>query len=210
MRILLATNNTAKVERIRKLLQSHGVECVRPTDIGLAVCETVEGSDLAENAKRKALAYVGQVALPIMGQDTALVIPGEDLDPAKVKRNALGGRDEATLKQEEIAQLILDFYRAIAVRHGGQVAAYWEDVFALVALDGSVRVERARRYITLTTEIHGQINPYTPLRSTYLVQSSGKYPAEQTPQEEAIELQPVQAALERLLGLTPSSSAAAL
>lgn len=104
MTILLATNNPAKVDRIRAQMRGCGFAFVTPAEAGIAAVEVEEGSDILENARAKAMAYAGKTDLPILGLDTAFVIPGEDLDPAKVKRNALGGRDERSLAVEEIAQ----------------------------------------------------------------------------------------------------------
>jgi len=201
MQILYATNNQAKVDRVRKLLIRWGVECITPAEAGIDIDDIVEGSDIAANAQLKALAYHGLTDLSILANDTSFTIAGETLDPAMVKRNALGDRDEASLSQEQIAELILSFYRKIVARHGGPVSAYWEDSFALVTPEREVRNEHGRRPVILTGEVRGDINPFFPMRSIYIVKPTGKYVYEQTEDEEAIELQPLQEALIRLLKL---------
>ena len=202
MRILVATNSPSKLTRVRHLLSGTGVECVSPADLGIEAIEVEEGSDLHENAERKARAYLGKTELPILGMDSAFVIPGEDLDPAKVKRNALGSREESAMTQEEIAQAMVGFYRGIVSRHGGNVPAYWEDVFAMVLPDGGVKREQDRRPVILTAEIVGKLDPHMPLRSMYIVESTGKYVADHTPDEEFLEMKPFQDALQRLLGIS--------
>lgn len=201
MRILLATNNPAKVARVRQLTADQGVVFLTPVEVGLQSIEVEEGSDIAVNAERKARAYVGKTQLPILGLDSAFVIPGEDFDPAKVRRNALAGRDETAFSAEEIAGLMIAFYREIVKRRGGPVPAYWEDALALVSPDGTIRSERSRRPVMLTDTIHGKINPHLPLRSLYIVEATGKYVADQTPEDELKEMRPYQEALGRLLGL---------
>ncbi len=200
MRILVATNNPSKLKRVRKLLSDADVEFLSPSDLGVPVIETDEGSDIAENAEKKARAYLGKTNIPILGMDSAFVIPGEDFDPAKVRRNALAGRDEATMTREEIAQAMTSFYGSIAERHGGTVAAYWEDALALVRPDGSVKHDAGKRPVTLTSKPHGTIDSHLPIRSMYIVAATGKYSADQTPEEELLEMKPYQDALKRILG----------
>ena len=201
MIILVATNNPAKVARVRQLLAGRDVVMITPAEAGIPITEVEEGSDIAENAERKARVYFGKINLPILGMDSAFVIPGEDIDPAKVRRNALAGRDEADLSAKEVAEFMIAFYREIVKRRGGPVPAYWEDALALVGSDGTVRYGRSRRPVTLTDAVRGQINPHLPLRSLYIVEATGKYVADQTSEDESKEMRPYQEALERVLGL---------
>lgn len=201
MRVLIATTNPSKVERVRALLRDAGVELPTPTDLSLKSIDVDEGSDIAENARRKALAYRMHTDLPILGMDSAFVIPGEDMDPAMVRRNALGGRDETTMNCNEIAEIVIAFYRSIAIRRGGSVPTYWEDAFALSLPDGTMREERSHRPGELTAEVRGQVNPYFPLRSMYIIGATGKYAVDQTPGDDVLEMQPFRDALKRLLDI---------
>ncbi len=200
MRFFVATHNPGKLARVRALLSGFAVEVLAPGDLGMPIIEVEEDGDIEENAEKKARAYFGKTDLPILGLDTGLVILGEDLDPARVRRNALGGRDEATLSREEMAALMIAFYREIAERHGGSVDACWEDAFALVMPDGSVKHERDERPMRLTAEVRGVVDPNLPIRSMYTSLITGKYTCEQTVEEQAVEMQPYQAALKRLFG----------
>ncbi len=199
MNILLATQNAGKVARVRKLLLGHDITILTPKEAGLEVTDVEEGSDIALNAEAKARAYLGKTSLPILGLDSAFVIPGEDLDPAKVRRNALAGRDEKTMSEKEIAEAMIAFYREIVKRRGGPVPAYWEDATALVLPDGSAKLERDRRPVELTDTIRGEINVKFPLRSFYIIGATGKYAVDQTEEDERKELLPFQEALERIL-----------
>ncbi len=200
MNVLFATTNQAKMTRMRALMQGTTITFLSPTEAGLIVRETKEGSDIAQNARAKALAYLGKTECSILGQDAAFVIPGVNLDPAQVKRNAIGNREESLMSQKEIAQAILDFYRTLVRERGGRVKAYWDDAFTLIFPDGMIKEMRAKRPVILTDEIHGAVNPYFPLRSLYIVESTGKYVSEQTPEEEWQELLPVREALRTLFG----------
>jgi len=200
--ILLATTNKSKVERIRKLLKASGsdVEAKTPTDLGIEPVETEEGSDLLANAWDKARAYLGQTELPILGTDTGFFLDNEILDPAMIKRNALGGRDEASLTRQEIKQAILDFYIGLARKHGGQAEAYWKDVFVLVMPDGTEKVSEGIRPVVLTDKVHGQVDDFFPMRSLYYSKTTGKFTCDATEEDELKELAPYAKALVELIG----------
>lgn len=204
LKVLIATNNPSKLSRVRLLSAGMNVECLSPADLGLPVIETEEGSTIAVNAEQKARAYANKTDQPILGMDSAFVIPGEDLDPAKARRNALAGRDESTMTRQEIAQAMIAFYVSIVERRGEPVSAYWEDAFALLLPDGTVRHTRDQRPVILTKDVHGSVDPHFPLRSLYIVAPTGKYVADQTPQEQLIEFQPFTNALQQILHLPVS------
>lgn len=200
--ILLATTNKSKIERIRKLLKASvsEVEAKTPTDLGIEPVEVEEGSDLFANARAKARAYLGQTDLPILGTDTGFFLDGEILDPAMVKRNALGGRNETDLTREEIKQAILDFYIGLARKHGGEAEAYWKDIFVLVMSDGSEKVAEAIRPVILTDQVHGQVDEYFPMRSLYYSKTTGKFTCDASEKDELEELTPYTRALTKLFG----------
>lgn len=128
-RVLVATNNKSKLARVKKLLGATlpGLEVLSPAELGLEEQEVKEGDDMGENARAKAAAYAQMTDLPILGMDTGLFIAGEKLNVATPKRNALGGRDEASMTQEEKAEAMDVFYRAIAQKHGG-FSVFWKTV----------------------------------------------------------------------------------
>jgi len=199
--ILLATTNKAKIGRVRKLLKVSRpeVKVDIPTDLGLEAIEVDEGNDLLDNARAKTRAYLGKTGLPIVGMDAGFFVDGEELDPALVKRNALEGRDESEFSQHEIGQRMLVFYQNIARNHGGQVEAYWKDVFVMVLPDGTEKVAESIRPVVLTTEVHGEVSDFMPLRSLYYSKDTGKYAAVATEEDENIELRPISDALLNLL-----------
>jgi hypothetical protein len=198
-KILVATNNPSKIRRLRQLVGSE-VEFLSPSDLGIGIVEIEEGSDLDANAEQKARAYFGKTDLPILGMDSAFVIPGEDLDPARVKRNALVGLNESTLAPEEIARRMVEFYGQIAKRHGGFVPVERVDAFALLRPDGALTRERSTRTMRLTDKVVGPVDSHFPLRSMYIVEPIGKYANELTPEEESQDLEPYADAVRRVVG----------
>ena len=200
-KVLLATNNPSKVDRVKKLLAKYlpNVSVVTPAEIGLSTVDVTEESNLVENARRKAKAYFGKTDLPILGTDTGLFIDGEMIDPAQVKRNAFRGRTEKNLSPEKIGQAILNFYKAIAEKQPAGVAGYWIDALVLLTPDGRETQSQGRRDIILLTKPHEKVDWHFPLRSLYHVKATGRYPYDQTAAEEYIELKPYSDALCRLL-----------
>ena len=200
-KILLATNNLSKKERVEKLLSSAGlkIKILLPKDIGLKELSAKEDSDLFENAKEKAELYRNKTKLPILGLDSGFFIQGEKIDPIKVKRNALGNKKEEDLSQEEIAEHLLDYYKNIATKNGGEIEAYWQDVTALSLPDGEAETAEDKREVVLTDKVKGKVDLYFPVRSLYKTKITGKYTAEESEEEHLLGLKPFTDSLIKLL-----------
>ncbi len=199
MKVLLATNNKGKLERYRKLLAGTDIELLIPADLGIDVIDVEEtGKTLAENAILKASAYLGKVDFPILANDTGFYVEGDGFIAAP-KRFALGGKQEKELSQEEIAEYMMEFWKAIAEKHGGEVDAAFPETFALVYPDGTVRTEESRREILLTNREFGPVHLTLPIRSLYISKDTRKPALTHTPEEEEQELLPVRTALLSLL-----------
>ncbi|MDP2709329.1 MAG: leucine--tRNA ligase [bacterium] len=205
-KILLSTNNLSKKDRVEKLLRSLGIatKVLLPKDLSIKVIETDEAGSLADNAKEKALAYRDKTDLPILGFDTGFFIEGEAIDPVKVKRNALKGKDEKKLTQEKIAELMHEYYKGIVRKRGGKVEAYFQDELALSLADGTIEAVGDTREIILTDQMKGKMDIYFPIRSLYLAKATGKYAADQNEAEELKELEPFTQSLNKLLGQAES------
>lgn len=198
-KILVATNNAGKVERYRKLLRGVAITLVTPKDLGIEIIEVEEnGKTLAENAELKARAYFGKTDLPILANDTGFFVEGEGLVEAP-KRMALGKRREKELSPEEIARALLDFWKGIATKYGGQVNAAWPEAFVLVLPDGSARMVESRREVLLTDQEFGPLHLTMPLRPLYISKATDKPAIQHTEEEEDYELTPVRDALISLL-----------
>ena len=201
MQLLLATTNKAKIARFKRLfaLMDPAIVCLTSQDLGLESIEVDEGSDLVENAKAKVLAYRHLTDLPIIGNDTAFYLSGDLLDPVQVKRNALQGRSAEGLRQEEIAQAIVAFYQKIVRERGESIPAYWKVAYACSLPHGQVHSQIAQRHVLLTDQVVGDVNPFFPLRSMYRIDRTGKYAAEQSGEDEKVEMQPNIEALTKFL-----------
>ncbi len=191
--VMIATSNKSKLARVKKMMKAvlPSIEVLSPVEAGVSEQDVQEGDDLLDNARIKAEAYAGKTDLPIIGMDTGLFIAGETLNIAAPKRNALEGADEASLTQAEKAAKMDAFYRAIATKHGGEVEAYWLDATVLRLPDGTECSASNKREIVITSERKGEVDIYFPVRGIYRVKATGKYVAEQSEEEEMLELQPL-------------------
>lgn len=201
MKIFLATGNDGKIQRFKNLLQSAGldVEIFTPKDLGLENIKAEEnGKTLRENAEIKARAYLGKVDMPILANDTGFWVDGEGLIDAP-KRKALGETDEKNLTKEAIAASILEFWKGVARRHGGNVHAAWIEEFVRLDPDGTVRTAESRREVILTDQEFGEAHIQMPMRALYISKTTNKPAIQHTEEEELLELKPVTDALRKVL-----------
>lgn len=200
-KILLASNNRGKVERLKHLTEKAGleIEILTPSELGIEEIDVVEdGATLADNAEIKARAYFNKANVPILANDTGLWIETEGLVDAP-KRHALQGEDESTLSKEESAQKILIFWKKKATDNGGKVNGAWIEVFILLSPDGSAKTSDSRREIILTDTAFGEPHIQMPMRALYLSKTTNKPAILHTEVEELEEMQPVIDALKKLL-----------
>lgn len=199
--ILLATNNEGKVERYRKLLTAAGVVVAlhTPRELGIEEVDVVEdGKTLRENAEKKARGYLGKTSLPILANDTGFWVDGEGLVAAP-KRTALGEKNETQLTQKEITRHLVEFWKGIARKHGGKVNAAWIEEFILLDPDGTIHNADSRRDVVLSDTEFGVVHVQMPVRTLYICKATNKPAAQQTDEEELLEMQPVVEALKKVL-----------
>ncbi len=172
--ILFASTNGGKAKLFRESFDkiNSGIAVVAPSDLGITPIEVEEGSDLMENAEKKARAYFGKTDLPILANDAGVEIEGENLDPAFARRNALVGIDEKTLSPEEIAQRVTEFYSALAKKYGGTARTAIHTAFVLLFPDG--RIERVSSTIkgVLVETPEGELDVRMPLNNLFKVDGS--------------------------------------
>ena len=201
MKLFLATNNEAKIERFKKLLKQidKNIKIFTPKDLNIEAIDVEEnGKTLKENAKLKANAYLGKVDMPIISNDTGIYVEGEGFVDAP-KRKALGEINENTLSKKEISEKLLNFWKGIATKHGGKVDATWVESFAVVYPDGGIKESESRREIILTNQEFGTPHIQMPVRALYYSKTTNKPAIEHTPEEEILEMKPTIKALISIL-----------
>ncbi|MBP9758415.1 class I tRNA ligase family protein [Candidatus Dojkabacteria bacterium] len=203
-KILLASNNKSKKTRLEFVISEFDqeMELVNPKELGIDVVEIEENGTLTENAVQKVKAYEGLVTdIPIIGFDTGIYIKDKNIDPVKVRRNALKGKDEKTLTQEQIAELMIDYYKNIAIESGGKAEAYFLDVFAIKLPGAEIKTFEVKREITLTDQKYKEVDIYFPINSIYKVGDTNKYYAELNDAEKLEWLKDYSVNLKESLGL---------
>ncbi|HEY5221071.1 MAG TPA: non-canonical purine NTP pyrophosphatase [Candidatus Paceibacterota bacterium] len=201
MDLVFATNNQGKFKRMQKLFAEAGLSITlkMPADIGIKDFDVVEdGKTLAENTEKKARALAKLTDLPVFADDTGFFIDGTEINPVTVKRNALGGVDEKSLTMEQIAEKMQVYYKSVATARGGRVDAEWHQALCFITPERAAVHEEAVRPVVLTDEMHGTFDPSLPLRGLYIPKATGKYPSEETEEEELLELKPLTDAIKKL------------
>ena len=74
MKFVLATNNAKKLEEMRAILSTLGVEVVSPRDLGIHIEVEETGTTFAENAMLKAKAICEAAQLPAIADDSGLCV----------------------------------------------------------------------------------------------------------------------------------------
>ncbi len=195
LRILLATNNQGKVTRYRKLAKEidKDVTLITPIELGIATEEVEEDGNLEENARKKALVYLGKTDLPVLANDAGFYVEGMGLIK-NPKRIALD-RDEDSFTKEEIYERVADYWKGVAKSYGGEVDGAWVDAFALSMPDGKIYTRGARREIILTDKVYGEAHIQFPIRPLYISKTTNKPAVQHTNEEELIEVVPIKEAL---------------
>lgn len=201
MKILLATNNQGKIDRFKRLVSLIDPQIVlcTPAELGLKSVEVEEtAATLLGNAELKARAYEGRVAYPILANDTGFWVDGEGLVEAP-KRQALGSVSERELSREELSKLVLEFWKQIASKHGGEVEAAWVEEFVLLSPEGELRSVSSRREVILTDKEYAEPPVQMPVRALYISKATNKPALLHKKEEEVLEMRPIVEALSKLL-----------
>ncbi|MBM3136640.1 MAG: RdgB/HAM1 family non-canonical purine NTP pyrophosphatase [Chloroflexi bacterium] len=80
-KLLIASNNSGKLEEITDLLKSLKIQVLIPKDIGLDLDVVESGASYIENARLKALAFCEASGLPSLADDTGLEVAALDGAP---------------------------------------------------------------------------------------------------------------------------------
>lgn len=72
-RVVIATHNPGKLQEMRELLATHGVEAISAADLKLAEPDEI-GNSFAENARIKARTAASAAKLPALADDSGLAV----------------------------------------------------------------------------------------------------------------------------------------
>jgi len=89
-KLLLATNNRAKVREYKSLLQNLPFELVTLADEGINTIVSEEGESLEENARLKATALAAESQLPALADDSGLEVDALGGEPGRLSARYAG------------------------------------------------------------------------------------------------------------------------
>ncbi len=160
------------------------------------------GLTSSENSRLKVMPYIGRYQYPVISNDSSLAFDScvtEIQDPVKIKRNALGGKGESSLSQEEIAKLMFDFYRNIAKKYGGRINCVMTDVFTILYPKGTIQQKETTRAYDLVDRNTTKYDIFHPLNSLRISPRTGKFMDEMDEDSEKIDKKVLLEALKELI-----------
>lgn len=189
MRILYGTTNQAKLESMKRITKSLGLEIVGLNDLNQPIPKVNEtGKNPLENAKIKARAYYKAFSMPVFSCDSGLFFDDveESLQPGTHIRRVNGKE----LTDEEM----IAYYSDLAKKHGNQLIGKYRNAICLIVNDdicfSSMDEKLAIGPFLLVSEPHEKRVKGYPLDSLSIDMDSGKYYydlEEETIEESAIE-----------------------
>lgn len=200
--IYIASANKSKIKDFEIL-----VHAIDPSIEVLLVPDYVapeeSGKTIEENSRLKVLACISsKLDCPVLANDFELKfdpIVTEIRDTTQVKRIALNGAKEEDLSQNEIAMLMIKFYKELAKKYGGKINCEARDCFSILLKDGTIRqIVCSRKYELVDKEV-SKVNPYSPLNSLRRSKITGKFMDEMTEEEFMQDRKPQVDALRELL-----------
>lgn len=175
-KVLAGTSNIEKISRIKRFveLRKLPIEIVTPEELGLGDLQIQEnGGSKLENSIIKAKAYSEHTDLPVLSLDSGLESAQVELH-FETKAQALasyskanGRKSEFEFSKEEIAEAVLEYYKALAAGNGGSFEASFVDDYVLVQNGQLIGQQQAVREITVYAIGSKTIDINVPLNSIY-------------------------------------------
>lgn len=138
MKVLIATKNKGKIEKYSSMLQSLGVNFITLNDIDLEIEINEDGKNTTENAIIKAKAYHEAIEMPVLTDDSGLMIdklPKEKQPGVFVRR--YNGKE---LSDEEIIEL----YSKEIENVGGESTGAFIISIAIIDKNGNIHTKETK------------------------------------------------------------------
>lgn len=178
--IVFASTNPAKVLQISGALS--GVANVTGVPNAAQLPEVKEdGKTASENARKKALTYASHLQKTVMSMDNALYIDGlqPEEQPGLTVRTPFG--TDHRLSDDEM----IKYYSALVARLGGVARVSWDFAVCIATPEGKVQEAVIKQYAKFTSNACAERLPGYPLDSLLINPFTGKYVAQETPEERA-------------------------
>ena len=170
-KILFATGNESKVERLKKGLLENNIEIISIKDIDKKIDVVEDGKNAIENAIIKARAYANICDLPVLAMDDNLYIDNipEDKQPGMFVRRVNGKR----LSDEEM----LEYYSNLAHTYGddGKLTCRWVYGIAVIYNGEEKTYTWSKENFYIVDKPSNRIDPGYPLNSISINKNLNKY-----------------------------------
>ena len=159
MKVLIATNNKGKIEKYSEILKSLGIDYCTLSDIGLDIKVNENGNNTTDNAIIKAKAYYEKVKMPVLTDDSGLIIdklPKEKQPGVFVRRH-----NGIELSDEQI----LEMYSKEIERVGGESTGAFVISIAIIDKNGNIHTKETKHRRLFVSKPDSNRIPGYPLSS---------------------------------------------
>lgn len=174
MKLLYGTNNTAKFDSMKKMLQPLNIQLIGLKDLeGDIPCIAESGSNPLENATIKATTFYKHFHIPVFSCDSGLFF--ENIEPALQPGTHVRRINQRELNDEEM----IEYYSLLAHNNGGEIVAQYKNAICFIfddnhifkSMDNSLSGSR----FLLVEQVHPKRVPGFPLDSLSKEISTHKY-----------------------------------
>jgi XTP/dITP diphosphohydrolase len=169
-KLLLATNNAAKVEEIRRFLIGVPVELVTLQDVGITEQAPEDGRTFEENAKSKALFYMEKSGLPSLADDGGIEIDALGGEPG-VDSHRWISKD----KDDEDEVLIEEVFKRLRGVSREKRGAQMRVLLLLSMPDGQIFTAEGIQRGIIADEPGIHRTPGFPFRTVFFIPEIQKY-----------------------------------
>jgi XTP/dITP diphosphohydrolase len=178
-KLLLGTNNPAKVGHYRRFFTGDDIELDTPQDLGIIGQPEETGITLEENAVVKAKFYFRRSGLPTLADDAGFEIPALDNFPGVLSKR-FAGRE---MTDREVLEGILERMKGL---EGGRRKARMRVVAALAFSENGVKTAEGEVEGVVPEKHYAKTAASFPYRSLLYVPKLGKWFYDLTEEEEEL------------------------
>ncbi len=176
-KIYLASWNKQKLERLKKLFtkidENVGIE-IYPDLVNVKETWTTA----MENTLQKIEPYKNKdIKHPILTIDHSIFFDNINFDPTLIKRKAIEQNwlNEFELHQEDIYNLMLEYYKNLATEKWWELEFYFLDSWAILFPNWELKTTEYKREYILTDKVVWEKQLYFPLCNLYKSKITWKY-----------------------------------
>lgn len=197
-KIYFATWNKQKLARMQFLASSISHDFIIEKVPNLIEVNE-DGKTPLENAQIKVSVY-NNLDAPVIAGDTGLYFDDIEFDPTHIKREALKNawKSEEECSQEQIFEILLDFYKNLATSKWWELPFYYIDWFVVKLTNWDIISCECKRNNILTDIFHWDKQLYFPMSNLYKSVKTGKHYMDRTNEDMLQELSEERNLLEQI------------